>query len=133
MTLFQTCILGAIACLIIVTLAHSIFGETRLLQPLFKYRGNRVLESKLARMVLRFAWHLTSVMWIMMAVFLYRIGFSPAEELRPTILVTIGLGFLVVGLFDLILSRAKHIGWPPLVAIGILCLLAHETTMGFKL
>lgn len=131
MSLFDYMIIGAIISLVVVSLFHSILGEKRLLGPLFKYRGNRVLESGFARLVLRFAWHLTSVLWLMMAIVLYFISFAPADFPRG-ILLTFGIGFLAIGIFALILSRGKHVGWPVLTAIGVFC-LAAQTMMSSAL
>ena len=103
MTLAQAFISAAIVALILVSFLHSYFGEKRLLVPLFKHRGNAVLESDLARLVLRFAWHLTSLLWVLMAMVLYAAAFQPAT-LLPTVLLTSGLGFLFVGLFGLLLN-----------------------------
>ena len=122
--LFQLFIIGAILSLLIVAFVHSFFGEKILLRPMFKYRGNKVLESKLARMVLRFAWHLTSLLWVFIAGMIYTAGFSP-EHLPSVILLTFGAGFVGIGIFDLIASRGKHIGWPILTAIGACCLGAY--------
>jgi len=124
MTLAQGFISAAIIALVIVSFLHSYFGEKLLIAPMFKRRGNAVLENDLARKVMRFAWHATSVMWVMMAVVLYPVGFEPAD-LSTTILLTFGIGFLLIGLFDLIASRGRHIGWPVLTAIGAFLLAAN--------
>jgi len=124
MTLFAAMIIAAIVSLIAVSALHSIAGEKLLLTPMFERRGNKVLDNALARLVLRFAWHLTSILWIMMAIILYVLVFSP-EHLPSTILLTFGIGFMVVGIFDLIVSKARHMGWPVLTAIGVFCLIAY--------
>lgn len=125
MTLFAAMIIAAIVCLIAVSALHSIAGEKLLLAPMFKRRGNKVLDNGLARLVLRFAWHLTSILWIMMAIILYVLVFSP-DQLPSIILLTFGIGFTLVGIFDLIVSRARHVGWPVLTAIGVFCLIAYS-------
>ena len=124
MSFAQVFISAAIIALALVAFLHSYFGEKLLLAPMFKHRGNKVLESDLARKVIRFAWHATSVLWIMMAIVLYSLGFAPTE-LSSTILLTFGIGFLLIGLFDLIASRGRHMGWPVLSAIGVLSLGAY--------
>lgn len=121
MTLFQWLISGGVCALIAVSVVHSWVGEKLLLAPMFKRRGNAVLESGLARTVIRFAWHVTSLSWLMLAIILYTVGFSP-DALPATILLTLGLGFLAVGLFDAVATRGKHVGWPVLSAIGAFCL-----------
>lgn len=125
MSLFKLLIICAIAALGLVSLVHSIYGEKLLLRPMFKYRGNRVLENDLARMVLRFAWHLTSLLWILLAVIIYTVGFSP-QHLTHIILLSVGIVFTAVGMFDLIVSRGRHVGWPILMAIGAFCMGAYS-------
>jgi dolichyl-phosphate-mannose--protein O-mannosyl transferase len=129
MTLFQWLISGGILALVIVSAVHSLLGEKLLLKPMFARRGNAVLESDLARMVIRFAWHVTSLSWIMMAVILYFVGFSQTA-LPTAILLTLGIGFLAVGLFDAIATRGRHVGWPVLTAIGVFCLTAYAVGAG---
>lgn len=126
MTLSQGFITLAIIALAIVAFLHSYFGEKLLLAPMFNRRGNAVLESDLARMVLRGAWYLTSLLWVMMAVVLYSVAFEPMN-IANTILLTFGVGFLLIGIFDLVFSRGRHMGWPVLSAIGIFCIVAFTT------
>ncbi|MGB7317625.1 MAG: hypothetical protein WBC85_06630 [Planktotalea sp.] len=123
MTLSQWLITGGIVSLLCVSAAHSYFGERLLLGPMFKRRGNGVLDSDLARMVLRGAWHLTTVMWLQMAVILAVLGFGEAD-LGRSVLWTLGIGFLGVGVADMIWSKGRHIGWPILVAVGGFCFAA---------
>lgn len=113
--------------LVLTTLAHSIGGEIYLLRPLFKYRGNKVLENDLARLVLRFAWHLTSLMWLLLALLLYNAAY-PLGPARDVLLLGVGWTFTAVGFFDLIASRGRHIGWPLLLGTGMFALMAHYLT-----
>ena len=126
MTLTQGLITAAIVALGLVSFLHSYFGEKLLLAPMFKRRGNAVLENELARKVLRGAWHLTSFLWVIMAIILYSLSFN-FGILADTILLTFGVGFLMAGLYSLLLSRGRHIGWPVLSAIGILSFAAYAT------
>lgn len=112
-----------IACLIITAVVHSIGGEKYLLRPLFTHRGNHVLNHNLARMVLRFAWHITSVFWLLLAAILYTTAFLETY-LGTFVLWSIGATFAAVGVFDLFASRGRHIGWPLLVLTGIFILAA---------
>lgn len=110
----------------LVSFLHSFFGEKLLLGPMFKHRGNEVLKSELARKVLRGAWHLTSLLWIIMAIVLYALAFDPSR-LAETILLSFGVGSLLAGLYSLIHSRGRHMGWPVLSLIGVFCLSAFAT------
>jgi len=120
---FQWLIVASIVGLVATSLVHSVGGEIYLLRPLFKHRGNRVLDHPLARMVLRFAWHVTSVSWLLLAVILYTLAFDE-PHLRTVILGGVGLSFTAVGLFDLYASRGRHIGWPLLLLTGLFALAA---------
>lgn len=124
MSLFQGLIIGGIVLLLLVSAVHSWLGEKLLIKPMFSRRGNAVLESDLARRVIRYAWHATSLMWLMMAIMLYAVGFA-AETLGITVLLTLGVGFLLSGIIDWIVTRGRHIGWWILTAIGVCCLGAY--------
>ncbi len=126
MSVFQIFVSGAIVSLLITCIVHSVAGEFYLLRPLFKHRGNRVLENALARFVLRFAWHLTSAIWLLLAAILFTAAFGP-QYVQPALFYGAGVLFLTTGLFDLIGSKGKHIGWPLLVAIGGFSLAAAIT------
>ena len=123
--MYEWLITGAIVSLIIVSALHSGIGEKLLLGPMFEHRGNHVLENGFARFVLRGGWHLLSLMWLVMAVILYALAFHP-DNLALIILRIMAGSFLSAGIFDLILSKGKHIGWPVLTAIGIFCAVAAE-------
>ncbi|MEP5153774.1 hypothetical protein [Planktotalea sp.] len=121
MNAFQWLVFGGVVSLLVVGFTHSYFGEKLLLAPMFKRRGNGVLESDLARFVLRGAWHLTTVMWLLMAVILLFVGFGDAD-LAMVVLSVIGIGFAISGVLDAVWSKGKHIGWPMLLAVGLFCL-----------
>ena len=122
MTLTEICVIATIILLIITALIHSIAGERLLLQPLLKARGNRVLEHDLARMLLRYVWHLTSLVWLLIAMLLCFMTFTPERALSLSLLSTAAV-FIPVGLFDLIASRGRHVGWPFLMLIGVVPLI----------
>ena len=95
-----------------------------LLKPTFSKRGNAVLESDFARLIIRFAGYVTSLCWIMIVVILYSIGFYPFA-MTSVILLTLGIGFLAISIFDGIASRGRHVGWPIFTFIGVSSLAAH--------
>ncbi len=121
--MFNALIITAIVSLVLVSLAHSIIGERRLIGPLLDSRSHPVLDNDLGRFVVRYAWHATSIMWMAMAVILYAIAFAP-ENLSKIVLWAIGGSFTFMGVFDLIGSQGKHVGWPLLSAIGVFSLAA---------
>lgn len=114
--------LGAVL-LVATALVHSWAGERWLIAPLLRRRKDKILEHRLARAVLRFAWHFTSVLLAMLATLLMSATHSP-EGLKTTVLMTIGIGFTLLGLADAVLSRGRHIGWPLLLGAGVATLLA---------
>ena len=118
-------LVASAALLVVTAIAHSALGERRLLKPLLRQKTG-VLASGLARFILRFAWHLTSSSWLVLAVVLLALQFHPAHALKDALVVT-GVAFATAGGIDAIGSRARHIGWPLLTAIGLAALLAAAT------
>jgi hypothetical protein len=112
----------AAALLIVTGVAHSLLGERRLIVPLLS-RQEGILANKLARFILRFAWHLTSVTWAVLALTLIRLVHDAATARWWAAALT-GVAFTGAGLFDLICSRGRHVGWPLLTGIGIAALLS---------
>jgi hypothetical protein len=108
--------------LIVTAFAHSLLGERRLIGPLLARREG-VLASDLARVVLRFAWHLTSVTWMILALILVQLVRAPVTA-RVWAAASTGVGFIGIGLFDAVASRGRHIGWPLLTGLGLAALLS---------
>lgn len=101
---------------------HSYFGERRLIQPLVA-SSKGVMAGSLAKLVIRLAWHVTSLLWMGQALLLLREALDPGSPDRALI-GGIGVLHVAVGLFDAFATRGKHVGWPMLTAIGIFSLLA---------
>ena len=112
----------AAALLVVTAAAHSVLGERRLIGPLLARREG-VLASDLARVVIRFAWHLTSVTWAILALILVQLVRDPATA-RLWAAAGTGVAFTGLGLFDAIATRGRHVGWPMLAGIGIAALLS---------
>ena len=111
------------AALVVVTcFTHSFIGERRLIGPLMTLREG-VLQNDLARQVLRFAWHFSSGLGLIVAYVLFTYACNPSAIDR-TMIVLIGLVLAGSGLFDAIYTRGKHIGWPLLTAAGATTLAA---------
>jgi hypothetical protein len=115
-------VLVAAMLLMVTACVHSVLGERRLIGPLVARRDG-ILASDLARFVLRFAWHLTSVTWLALGLILVQLVRNPAT-VRVWAVAAIGVAFTGVGLFDAVASRGRHIGWPLLAGIGIAALLS---------
>jgi hypothetical protein len=108
--------------LVLTALIHSVLGERRLIGPLVARRDG-ILANHLARVILRFAWHLTSVTWLALGLILVQLVRNPATA-RFWAAAATGGAFTSVGLFDAVVSRGRHIGWPLLAGIGITALLS---------
>jgi hypothetical protein len=95
--------------------AHSVLGERWLIGPALGLQAG-ILGVPLARKILRFAWHLTSVLMLLSAALV-------AWPASPRALVgVVGAVWLAAGLVDAAYTRGKHIGWPLLSAAGALAL-----------
>jgi hypothetical protein len=114
------------ALLILTSIVHSTLGERHLLKPLYRQTSG-ILASNLARFIFRFAWHLTSLTWLVLAVILLAFQFQPAHAMSIALIAT-GAAFTAAGVFDAFGSRGRHIGWPLLTAIGIAASLAWICT-----
>jgi len=115
----QLFIAAGIACAA-SALMHSLLGEAWLIGPLLRGRSG-VLNRPLSRQVARLAWHWTSMLWLMVAGVLVSAGLGAAIE--TWLLASIGGAHLALGLFDAVVTRGRHVGWPLLVLVGGLTLL----------
>lgn len=97
-------------------LIHSIVGEQRLISPILTLE-TPLTKQTLAGQVLRFAWHLTSVLMVLCAMIVVWPA-VPVGLIRLT-----GLIWFLVGIADAILTRGKHLGWPFLAAAGVFSLV----------
>jgi hypothetical protein len=111
-----------IAAVLLVLTGVVLLGE-RLLLGTAASRREGVLASELARFLLRFAWHLTSVTWAVLALTLIQLV-RDAATARWWAAASTGVVFTAVGLFDAIYSRGRHAGWPLLAGMGLAALLS---------
>jgi hypothetical protein len=103
------------ALMVATALTHSVLGEKRLIGPLLA-RDIDLLSGYRANLV-RFAWHFTSLLMVVTAC-----AVAWPKTPLPVIEIT-GAVWLAAGVLDAVLTRGKHVGWPPLSAAGILALL----------
>ena len=105
-------LLIAAVLLLLLGLVHSVLGERYILVRLFR-RDNlpRLFGSDVfTKRTLRFAWHLTTVVWLGVAVLLVRMAGAQtlgAPEIGGTVAATAGVSALVA----LVGSRARHPAW----------------------
>ena len=122
-------LLMAAALCAITALVHSIAGEQRLIGPLLASDNGALadpLAHPLARQVARFAWHWTSVLWLLVGGFLALSAYGHIESYG--LLLAVGISHVAMGIADAFLTRGQHIGWPLITIIGVLTLLAIYTT-----
>ncbi|MEQ1538171.1 MAG: hypothetical protein ABL928_04520 [Sphingorhabdus sp.] len=105
--------------MVLTALLHSVAGEKWLIGPLLELNTG-VLQVPLARKIVRFGWHITSVLMIACAITVVWPG-TPR-----TVIVVMGTAWLASGLFDAVYSSGKHVGWPFLSSAGALALF-HAT------
>lgn len=107
---------AASALMAITALIHSVAGERQLIVPLLASGLDGVVSTQ-GRKVLRAAWHLTSVFMLSNAIVVIWPD-SPGGLIR-----VIGGFWLLTGLFSLVSSRGRHVGWPTLSAAGVAALI----------
>ncbi len=74
---------------------------------------------------LRFAWHITTILWWGFAVLLWRLA---SGEANPSfILKVVGFTSIAAGLLPLFITRGKHLSWVALFAIGAIALFEAAT------
>jgi hypothetical protein len=105
---------------VIIGIAHSYLGETRIFPRLMRCADLPRLRGtvEFTQAILRWAWHLTSLAWFGFAYLLVLIamGRTPgAVELARTIAVLFGLS----GLIAFVTSRGKHIAWPLFALVAL--------------
>lgn len=106
-------------------LAHSILGERYILVRLFqrdnlpKVLGTTVFTAG----TLRFAWHLTTVVWWAMAYLVFALGHGPVH--RDEALLVTGIASLVSAALPLYFTRGKHLSWVVFLLVGVLVLAAR--------
>lgn len=115
-------VLVAAVLLMVTAAAHSVLGERKLIGPLVARRDG-ILASDFARFILRFAWHITSLTWLVLGLILVHLVVNPATA-RVWALAETGVAFTAVGLFDAVATRGRHVGWALLTGIGIAALLS---------
>ncbi|MDE1466832.1 hypothetical protein [Aurantiacibacter sp. D1-12] len=118
-------LLWAAAICVITAGIHSVVGERRLIIPALAIDAP-LMNSPLARAVFRFAWHWTTVIWVLVAAVLVLMAYGDIDI--PMLLLGIGATHLAAGLISAIWSRGQFIGAPLITLAGVLILLAYYVT-----
>lgn len=108
----------ASALVFVLGLAHSVLGERYILVRLFRRDNLPKLfgGTEFTTRTLRFAWHITTIVWWGFAVLLWRMAAGPISSVF--ILNVIGYTFIVAGILPLVITRGKHVSWVVLFTIG---------------
>lgn len=101
--------------MVLTAIAHSAFGEKRLVAPLLALDID--LLSGYRPKLVRFSWHITSVLMVLTALLVAWPG-TPIPLIQMT-----GVVWLAAGVIDAAYIRFKHVGWPLLSLAGLLCLI----------
>ncbi|CAN7447321.1 hypothetical protein [Rhizobacter sp. LjRoot28] len=106
-------------------LAHSYLGERYILIRLFKRTTLPKLFGDTAFTVgtLRFAWHLTTLVWWSVAAMLFVADRGTLSE--EHVLTIIGTTSLLSASLPLWFTRGKHLSWLVFLVVGALALLAR--------
>ena len=105
-------IVAAVTTLVIAAM-HSYLGERLILPRLLRLEDLPRLRGSVdyTRQILRWAWHLTSVAWVGLAVlFVLSIYLNPEARSVVGRLVSVVLG--LSGLIVFATSRGRHVAWP---------------------
>ena len=108
----------AAALAFLLGLAHSVLGERYILVRLFRRDNLPKLfgGTEFTTRTLRFAWHITTILWWGFAVLLWQLASGPVNT--SFILNVIGFTSIAAGLLPLIITRGKHLSWVVLFIIG---------------
>jgi len=114
-------LIAAAVATLVTAFTHSYAGERRLIGPLVRSNAG-IMSRALAKQVVRFAWHLTTLLWLGQALLLLRQ--ASASSIDRGLIGGVGILYVAAGLFDAVFTRGRHIGWPLLTAIGAFALLS---------
>jgi len=107
---------------ILIGIVHSLLGEKYILIRLFRQDNlPKLLGSDwFTKRVLRFAWHLTTIVWWGFAGILYLLAL-PSENIETDILWVIFGVFLFSAILAAVASRGKHLSWLVFGSIATIC------------
>jgi hypothetical protein len=115
----NTALVVAAALILALGLVHSVLGERYILIRLFRRTDlPRLFGSDLfVRRTLRFAWHLTTVVWLGVAAIFVQVARGPlsASALGQILALTA----LASALVALVGSRGRHPAWLVFLVIGL--------------
>jgi hypothetical protein len=115
-------LLASAILLIILALAHSLFGEIGMINPLVKSKGVPAFRGsvRFTKDTMRFAWHITSILGLgFAAVILYYGTLDQLDDDERRVLEIFTITFAISFVVSLIGSRGKHPAWIAFLLIAI--------------
>ncbi len=119
----STLLVIAAVLLVILGVGHSIVGERYIIRHLVRrddlppVLGGQTFTAG----VIRFAWHITSILAIGMAAVLTLLAVGADWR---AIAIAVGVTCLVCAVLPVIYTRARHVSWAIFLAVGVLCIAA---------
>ena len=113
--------------IVLVGIAHSYLGEKYILVRLLQKSDLPKLfgGTKFTQNTLRFAWHITTVAWLGLALILVYLAVGQIS--KQIIGNVIGITFLIHFFVALIASKGKHLSWLAFLVISVSTLYASNT------
>lgn len=118
-TMVTIALIAAAVLIAALGVAHSILGEKHIINWLLTHDLPRLFGgTSFTAGTIRFAWHITTVLFLGLAsvVLVVALGATAA-----TVLVVIGVTFLLSAVLPIWFTRGRHISWVILVVAGGLC------------
>lgn len=105
-------LLAAAILTLVLGLGHSVMGDRKLIAPILRMEGlpSPRGSTRGTKVVLRFGWHLTTLLWWGIAVLLVWMHFVPADLSRP-FLWMVAVVFGLCGIIPLASGVRGHTSW----------------------
>jgi len=110
------------ALLILLAFVHSWLGERALLQRLFRRTGLPKLfgDEFYTRRILRFSWHLTSIVWIGTGAACLLIAVRKPNITANAVADIFAVVFLLCGVFSVVAVHGRHPSWVVFLLVALL-------------
>ena len=104
---------------VFIAATHSYLGEKRILPRLIASADTLFRrDPALMGSILRWAWHLTSLAWVALALLLIAFTRMPSEMRALPVAIIAGC-LAVSGVVCFVTTRGKHVAWPFFLAAAI--------------
>ena len=107
--------------IVLTALAHTVLGERFIIARLMRRDLPRLFgDDSFTKRTLRFAWHVTTVAWLLFAWLIVTVGAAPDSRLRTNVLGAIAVAAALTALLPLVVTRGRHLSWVAFVAVALL-------------